>query len=268
MLGSPRVNKSWEVALIDLVIANRVLARLGAVDAYGHVSLRHPTEPDRFLLSCSRSPRLVERGDIMQFDLQGCLIDADNRPLYSERFIHAAIYEARADVHAVAHGHPRVLLPFTVADIPMRPLFMTADEFGPHVPLWDIRTTFGSGTNMLIRNLDQGIDLASAFGRDNRVVLLRGHGFVGAARSASQLIRMCRALLDNAALQLEASRFGPLKEMTVEEIDARRRTVSHDDDHPGMTRSFEYDAVEAGLQDLLRERAELKALTNGRNPRS
>jgi ribulose-5-phosphate 4-epimerase/fuculose-1-phosphate aldolase len=249
---------SLEVAFIDLVIANRVLARIGAVDAYGHVSLRHPTDPNRFLLSCSRSPRLVDRGDIMQFDLEGRTVGTDNRPLYSERFIHAAIYAASEDVHAVAHGHPRVLLPFTVTDVRMRPLFMTADEFGANVPLWDIRTTFGSCTNMLIRNIDQGRDLASAFGRDNRVVLLRGHGFVAAGRSTSQLIRMCKALLDNAALQLEASRLGPLKEMTAEEIDARRRTVGNDDDHPSMMRGFEYEAVEAGLQDLLKERAALK----------
>jgi ribulose-5-phosphate 4-epimerase/fuculose-1-phosphate aldolase len=248
-----------DVALIDLVIANRVLARIGAVDAYGHVSLRHPTEPDCFLLSCSRSPRLVDRGDIMQFDFEGHAVGTDDRPPYSERFIHAAIYAARQDVHAVAHGHPRLLLPFTVADVRMRPVFMTADEFGANVPTWDIRTVFGSGTNMLIRNIDQGRDLARAFGRDDRVVLLRGHGFVGAGRSASQLIRMCKALLDNAALQLEASRFGPLKEMTVEEIDARRRTVGHDDENPSMMRGFEYDAVEAGLQDLLKERAGLKA---------
>jgi ribulose-5-phosphate 4-epimerase/fuculose-1-phosphate aldolase len=90
-------------------------------------------------------------------------------------------------------------------------------------------------------------------------VLLRGHGFVGAGRSAGQLIRMCKALLDNAAVQLEASRLGPLKEMTAAEIDARQRTLGADDDHPSMMRGFEYEAIEADLQDLLKERAELKA---------
>lgn len=250
---------SLEVALIDLVIANRVLARMGAVDAYGHISLRHPTEPGRFLLSRSLSPRFVDRSDIMQFDFEGQVVGSDNRPTYSERFIHAAIYAAREDIHAVVHGHPRVLLPFTVADVRIRPLFMTADEFGANVPTWDIRTAFGSGTNILITDMDQANDLARAFGRHDRVVLLRGHGFVGAGRSASQLIRMCKALLDNAALQLEASRLGPLKEMTAAEIDARRRTIGADDEHPGMMRGFEYEAIEAGLQELLNERAALTA---------
>jgi ribulose-5-phosphate 4-epimerase/fuculose-1-phosphate aldolase len=248
-----------DVALIDLVIANRVLARIGAVDAYGHVSLRHPAKPNRFLLSCSRSPRLVDRGDIMELDLEGCVVGSDDRPPYSERFIHAAVYAAREDVHAVAHGHPRALLPFTVTDVRMRPLFMTADEFGAHVQTWDIRTTFGPGTNMLITDLDQGRDLANALGVSHSVVLLRGHGFVAIGRSASQLIRMCKALLDNAAVQLEASRLGALIEMTPGEIDARRRTVGADDEHPSMMRGFEYEAIEAGLQDLLKERAALKA---------
>ena len=107
--------------------------------------------------------------------------------------------------------------------------------------------------------MDQAKDLASAFGRNDRVVLLRGHGFVAAGRSASQLIRMCKALLDNAAVQLEASRLGPLKEMTADEIDARRRTIGIDDEHPSMMRGFEYEAIEAGVEELLKERAELKA---------
>jgi HCOMODA/2-hydroxy-3-carboxy-muconic semialdehyde decarboxylase len=250
---------SLDIALIDLVIANRVLARVGAVDAYGHVSLRHPTDAGLFLLSRSRSPQLVDREDIMQFDLDGRVVGSDNRSPYLERFIHAAVYAARQDVHAVVHGHPRVLLPFTVADVRMRPLFMTSDEFGGNVPVWDIRTTFGDGTNLLITDMAQAGDLARAFGRNDRVVLLRGHGFVAAGRSGSHLIRMGKALLDNAAVQLEASRLGPLKEMTEAEIDARRRTIGTDDEHPSMLRGFEYEALQAGLVELFKERTELKA---------
>src|SRR5258707_1990194 len=252
---------SLAIAIIELLIANRVLARIGAVDAYGHVSVRHPTQPGIFLLSRSRSPQLVERDDIMQFDHEGCVVGSDDRPPYSEWFIHAAIYAARPDVHAVAHGHPRALLPFTVAEFRMKPIFMTADEFGANVPVWEIRTAFGDGTNLLITDIVQGRDLASAFGQNERAVLMRERGFVGAGRSTGQL-RMCKALLENAAVQLEAARLGPLKEMTAAEIDARRRTIGTDDEHPSMMRGFEYEAIEAGLQELLRERAELKARNN------
>ena len=44
-----------------LVLANRVLANQGVVDAYGHVSIRNPENPDTFFISrpCPRnsSPR-------------------------------------------------------------------------------------------------------------------------------------------------------------------------------------------------------------------
>ncbi|MFL6795874.1 MAG: class II aldolase/adducin family protein [Xanthobacteraceae bacterium] len=250
-------NRALELAVIDLIIANRVLARLGAVDAYGHVSVRHPTDNGRFLLSCSRSPEHVEAADIMEFDLRGEVVGKDSRSPYLERFIHAGIYASRADAHAVVHGHARVLIPFTVTNLVMRPVFMTADEIGAHVPVWDIRHRFGDSTDMLIVNMEQGADLANALGADGRVVLLRGHGFVAAARSASQLIRVCKALMDNAGAQLEAMRFGTINELTPGEINARRASLS-DDDSPGLMRGFEYDARMAGLSQLLERRAALK----------
>lgn len=247
---------SLEIALIDLVIANRVLAQIGAVDAYGHVSIRHPVKKDHFLLSCSRSPELVEQGDIMEFDSDGNVVGDDNRPPYLERAIHAGIYAARADVNCVAHGHARVLIPFTIAKLTMRPVFLTADEIGAHVPVWDIRTRSGNSTDLLIKTMDQGADLAMALPQDGRVVLLRGHGFVAAAKSASQMIRVCRALLDNAAIQLEAARYGELSELTDGEIKARRATMA-DDDAPGVMRGFEYDATKVGLGHLLERRRQL-----------
>lgn len=248
---------SLEIALIDLVIANRVLAHIGAVDAYGHVSIRHPIKKDHFLLSCSRSPEFVEQEDIMEFDREGNVVGDDNRPPYLERAIHAGVYAARPDVNCVAHGHARVLIPFTITKLTMRPVFLTSDEIGARVPVWDIRTRFGNSTDLLIKSMEQGSDLAKALAADGRVVLLRGHGFVAASKSASQMIRVCRALLDNAAIQLEAARYGELNELTDGEIAARRATMA-DDDSPGVMRGFEYDATKAGLGHLLERRRQLK----------
>lgn len=243
----------YEIAKIDLVIANRVLARIGAVDAYGHASLRHPTDPTRFLLSRSRSPEHVDRDDIMQFTLDGNVVGADNRPPYLERYIHSAMFEARPDINAVVHGHPKAVLPFTVTDVPIKPLFLTANEIGQVIPFWDIRDKFGD-TNVLIVNTEQGRDLAAALG-PNKVVLLRGHGFVGVAKSAMQLIRQSNALLDNAMLQLEAMRLGPLKEMTPGEMAIRDATIGHVET-PATLRGWEYEAIRAGCRDLLDERTE------------
>lgn len=60
-----------ESAIRKLVAANRILAVEGVVDAFGHISVRHPDRPDRYLLSCSRSPELVKVADIMEFEMDG-----------------------------------------------------------------------------------------------------------------------------------------------------------------------------------------------------
>ena len=66
----------------ELVAANRILAREDVVDAYGHVSMRHPRDPGRYMMSRSRSPALVVDDDLMEFFLDGTPIDADGRIPY------------------------------------------------------------------------------------------------------------------------------------------------------------------------------------------
>jgi HCOMODA/2-hydroxy-3-carboxy-muconic semialdehyde decarboxylase len=104
----------FEALLDDLVIANRILANEGVIDAFGHISIRHPRLPDRYFLARSRSPELVERGDIMEFDLENRPIDPRGRTMYSERAIHGSAYRARPDVMAVCHNHARSLIPFGI----------------------------------------------------------------------------------------------------------------------------------------------------------
>jgi ribulose-5-phosphate 4-epimerase/fuculose-1-phosphate aldolase len=101
-----------DTVIKDLVIANRILAREEVVDAYGHVSIRNPDNPKHFFLSRSVSPELVERDDIVELGLDGQPVRDEKRALYLERFIHAAIYEARPDIHSVVHAHAEDILPF------------------------------------------------------------------------------------------------------------------------------------------------------------
>jgi len=63
----------------ELVTANRILAREGVVDAFGHVSIRHPSHPDRFCLSRARAPECIEADEIMQFALDGTAIHPGGR---------------------------------------------------------------------------------------------------------------------------------------------------------------------------------------------
>ena len=166
----------------DLVIANRILAREDVVDAYGHVSMRHPEDPGRYLLSWSRSPELIEAGDIVEFTLDGKPIKDDGRPPYLERYIHGAIYEARPDVHAVVHSHAEDLLAYGVTKAKLVPIIHSGSTIGTEVPVWDIAAKFGKATNLLVRNMEQGRDLAKTLA-NNRMALMRGHGFAAAGRS-------------------------------------------------------------------------------------
>ena len=235
-----------ENAIREVVIANRILANERVVDAYGHVSVRHPLDPTRYLLSRSRAPELVERGDVIEFDLEGKAVSGDARPPYLERFIHGAIYEARPEVQAVVHAHAEPVLPFTISTTPLRPVVHMASFVGPQLPVWDIRDRFGD-TNLLVVNMTQGRDLARSLGAE-RVVLMRGHGFTAAARSLQEVIRMAVYLPLNARVLAEALRLGEVKYLSRGEIEAH---ASMKPDDPSMYRAWEYWAVRAGCGDLL-----------------
>src|SRR3546814_14447667 len=136
-----------------LVIANRALAQENVVDAYGHVSVRHPHRPDRFFIARSLAPELVTREDIVELDLSGEPVATEDRALYLERFIHAGVYAARPDVNAVVHAHAEATLPYCVCPaVPLRPNHHSRSFIGSHVPLWDIADEFGD-TNLLVADL-------------------------------------------------------------------------------------------------------------------
>src|SRR3981081_3646951 len=108
---------SLDALIQDLVIADRILAREDVVDAYGHVSVRHPDHPHRFLIARSLAPALVAPPAIVELDLAGPASAAqpvrdEGQKLYLDRFIPAAIFRARADVMAVVHAHAEDTLPF------------------------------------------------------------------------------------------------------------------------------------------------------------
>ena len=129
--------------LEDLVIGNRILAREGVVDGFGHISMRHPQRAYRFFMSQSRSPELVVLDDIMEFDLDCNPIDQRGRTMYGERPIHGAIYQHRPDIGSVVHNHAHEVIPYSVTKVPMRQIIHTAGGMGRHVPVWDIRDENG-----------------------------------------------------------------------------------------------------------------------------
>jgi ribulose-5-phosphate 4-epimerase/fuculose-1-phosphate aldolase len=231
----------------DLVVANRILANENIVDAYGHVSIRHPEDPKRFFLARSLAPELVEPGDIMEFDLEGNALGGDSRQPYLERFIHAAVYEARADVMAVVHAHAEDVLPFGISSAALKPVIHSGSFMGEHVPVWDIRSRFGD-TNLLVTNVAQGRDLAKTLGPSN-VALMRGHGFVAAARSLIEVVRMSVYVPRNARVQYKALQLGQVKPLSRGEIEARN--AGYQPYSPETWRAWEYWATRAGCAHLL-----------------
>jgi ribulose-5-phosphate 4-epimerase/fuculose-1-phosphate aldolase len=238
-----------ETAFHDVVIANRILAHQGVVDAYGHVSMRHPSNPERFLLSRSRSPELVEERDIMEFTLDGKVVGDDRRPPYLERFIHAGLYEARPDVNAVVHSHAEETLPFGLTEVPLKPVIHVASSIGPNVPVWDIAEKFGDDTNLLVVNQAQGRDLAKRLGA-GRVALMRGHGFAAAGGTIQDVVRLAVYLPVNARVLSAAMRLGPFKPLAPGEMESRGH---FNPKAPESWRAWEYWARRAGVSHLLSE---------------
>ena len=232
----------------DLVIANRILAHQNVLDSFGHVSLRHPVDPQRYLLARSCSPGIVTIHDIVEFSLDGRPVGRESRPLYLERHLHGAIYECHPSVNAVLHAHSDDMLPFTVTDIPLRPVIQSVGDMGEIIPLWDIADNFGEDTDLLVSTLEMGRDLAHCL-LPNRVVLLRGHGFVSVDETIASLVRLAVFLPRNARVLLAALSLGKeVKGLKPGEIAARRRL---DANSPSMRRGWEFWARESGCEDLL-----------------
>jgi ribulose-5-phosphate 4-epimerase/fuculose-1-phosphate aldolase len=231
----------------DLVIANRILANEGVVDAYGHISVRHPSDPGRYFLSRSRSPALVEASDILEFALDGTCVSDPNAHPYIERFIHGGVYEARPDLQSVVHSHAYEVLPFTISSVPLRPVFHTASLMGMQAPVWDIEDKFGD-TNLLVVNMTQGRDLAHRLG-NGRVVLMRGHGFATGGNSIADVVKTSIYLPRNAQVLMDAVRLGgTVKYLTEGEVATRAAGWNVE-----IARAWEYWAMRAGCGDLLRK---------------
>jgi HCOMODA/2-hydroxy-3-carboxy-muconic semialdehyde decarboxylase len=234
---------SLATALQRLVAANRILAHENVVDAFGHVSIRDPENPVRYYLARSRSPELVELGDLMSFELDGTAVDPRGRTAYGERMIHGAIYEARPDVHSVVHLHSYAVLPFTISSAPLKPVIHTAGVLGAEIPVWDIRTEFGD-TDMLVRNMAEGRSLAKTLGM-NTCVLLRGHGAAVAARNVKEAVLTAYYLQVDAQVQLQALALGTPKPLSPGEIAATTATQLSE---LSLDRAWEYFCVRAGVE--------------------
>ena len=192
--------------LEDLVAANRILAEHGVIDAYGHVSMRSPDNPQRFFIARAIAPETVQAEDIMEYDLDSNPLDAEGknagRESVSERFIHSEIYRARADVMSVVHNHSPSVIPFSVTGVKMRALFHMASFVGDGLPVFEIRTV-QKGTDLLVRNPKLGKALARTLA-DKAAALMRGHGSVTVGENLQRAVGRSVYLEMSARMQMQA----------------------------------------------------------------
>ncbi len=205
--------KAWAAQLTadpalveDVVAANRILAALEIVDGYGHVSARHDKNPNRYLIARSVAPELVTTNDILELDLDSVPTDGGKPRMYLERFIHGEIYKLRPDVKAIVHHHAASIIPFSVTNVALRPVYHMAAFIGQGVPVFDIREVAGD-TDMLVRTPELGAALARTLA-DKPAALMRGHGAVVVGDSVAQAVGRSYYLQMDAKLQAQAASLG------------------------------------------------------------
>ena len=201
---------------VALATANRILAREGVLDAFGHVSLRDPERPDRFYLARSLAPELVTAADILVFDLASQPIVPCDVALYGERVIHGAIYQARPDVQAVCHHHAAAMMPFCLGALTLGVVTQLGAAIGPHVSVWDQRPEFGATNHLVTRDVEAA-SLARCLGDDN-LVLMKRHGTTVVGTSLRELVFRAIYACRDAQLQADALRHGPVDYFTAAEI--------------------------------------------------
>jgi len=230
--------------LVDRVVyANRILYDQGVVDGLGHVSVRHPSEPGVFLLSCNRAPGLVKREDIVCYDIDGNAVSQTSERPYLERFIHSEIYRARPDVVAVVHSHSPSVIPFAITHKPLKPVFHMSGFLGSGSAHFEIREAAGN-TDMLIRSPYLGEALAKSLGKHN-CVLMRGHGSTVVGTSLEQVVYRAIYAEVNAKLQLAANGLGEISFLNEEEAQ-----LSSDMNDGQIPRSWNLWVTRLGHVDL------------------
>src|ERR1700681_3228727 len=192
--------------IAELALANRILGHEGVLDAFGHVSMRHPSDPGRYLLSRSRSPLLIEPGDILEYALDSTPVRPPKVHLYAERVIHGCIYQARSDVMAVCHHHAPAVMPFCIAGKPIVPVFHLGAAMGEEAPFWDQHDEFGD-TNLLVVKPEEGRSLARTLGRHSAVLMNR-HGATVVGGGLKELVSRSIFMCQNAEYQWRALMLG------------------------------------------------------------
>ncbi len=223
----------------ELALANRICANEGVLDAFGHVSMRHPGNPNRYFLSRSRAPELVSADDLIEYDLDSRPVREPGVPQYSERVLHGEIYKARPDVMSVCHHHAPAFMPLLATRTDFVPVFALGNVGGNKPPFWDQRDEFGD-TDLLVVTPAHGASLARALGR-HWMALMNRHGVTVVGKSVRECAYRAITACRNADFQVRAMALGkPLDAFSPGEMERCSSIIART---TGLDRSWEYWTV-------------------------
>jgi HCOMODA/2-hydroxy-3-carboxy-muconic semialdehyde decarboxylase len=222
-------------ARVELAIGNRMVAHEGVLDAFGHVSMRHPDNPNRYFLSRSRSPELVEPGDLIEYDLDSQPVKESGVTQYSERVIHGEIYKARPDAMSVCHHHSPAFMPLLTTGSDYVPIFHLGAVGGSTPPFWDQYDEFGD-TDMLVKKPAEGASLARALGQHN-MVLMKRHGVTAVGTSVKMCVFRSIYSSRNAEYQVAGMGLGKIDGLRPGEIELAGKIANST---TGLDRAWEY----------------------------
>ncbi len=247
---------------LELILATRIMTREKVLDAFGHVSVRHPRDPQRYFIPRHRPPELAEVSDIVELTLDSEPVRPTEFRLYSERVIHGEIYKARPEVNAVCHHHAHAVLPYAISGRDIVPVFHLAAVIG-QVPFWDQRDEFGD-TNMLVQKPAEGASLARALG-PHWMVLMRRHGATVAGTSIRELTFRTVFGCENAALQSQALALGHVDSLSPGEM---KLSAAHSVRPPSTNRAWDYWVRQVEKAGLMPARPRAKSAKTAKRPKT
>lgn len=195
----------------DVAAASRMLVDVGILGYSGHLSALLP-DGGRFLIQPVDDVRAQLSPDrLLVCDTGGSVVEGDEHAP-GEVYIHAAIYQARSDVGAVAHVHHDPTTMFSmVLDRPIVPVKNHAARWAAGIPVyphpWHVDTA------------ERGRALARELG-DAHAMMLRGHGQVIVAEDIRTLFADVIHFVENAQALALARALGEVAPLSADECAA------------------------------------------------
>ncbi|KAH8817372.1 class II aldolase and Adducin N-terminal domain-containing protein [Xylogone sp. PMI_703] len=195
----------------DFISGSHILHYHNVLDAFGHLSFRHPHKPNIFVMSRNAAPGTISSvNDLIEYYVSDAQpVDSSAAAGFLERCIHSECYKRYPSVQSIIHSHSEAVVPYTFSGVNLRAVYHMGGFLGAQVPVWDIADAYERDDikDLLVRNTHLGKALATSFSEDEKseyvhpVVLMRGHGFTVMAESIPDCVMRAVYTQKNAMIQ-------------------------------------------------------------------